>query len=811
MTRFSRAALAIVIALFALADGFAQVATPPPGNDSSLLTTIQAACANANSTSVANLGDKTTWTIGYLGLPFSVTGSIAGTTLTVTVPDAGGGLIEVNDVISGTGVTGGTYITALGTGTGGTGTYTVSASQTVSSTTISSSAVTTTCSNAAQAALNTWVPAPSATTQDWYWIAGDTNPTTQVFSYQGGFVTNSGTTFKAWLAAGPGSLQATVSGAANNGSGLIRLTTTSTANFQTNQWWQVADVVGTTEANGTWAITVIDGTHIDLQSSTFTNAYVSGGVVWGASPSATAAAIYQSVYNLETTPGMTNATPSGVITPSQNNIFYNGIFGAANKFAGGFYLAGSLSFTLTGDVNDYSPTVALGANNTLRLNGGVVDRTITGLDASNLWNTTNLGTDGLIIQIVNVGTTNSLILKNQSTSSAVGNRFLLGSDVMLVPNQSIFLRYDGLGSSRWRPWQSYSANASNLNSGVTPVPQAAVVGGPQGRLTLQSGSPVMTADQVNKATLYYDCFVGNKVPYYNGTTDVYDTIPSCEVSTAMAASGTGVLNNASVFDVWWEGNVNHNICIATNGTSTVTSGVGGWSSDTGSPSNTARGTGYSQLDRTTRPYITNANGILHCYNGATDYVGVGTQANKLTYLGTIYTTAAGQTGVALRPTGASGGANNVIGLSNAYNRIQVTAINRDTAASWTLASTTWRYADNNANNTITFVDGLQTSSIDASYYETPNVNGVTVAEGIEYGPQLDWSSGAPDLSTTVYNSNINGMTAAPAANGSWYPQMGKHSVSGVEASYGTQSATIYASGWGSTAGQMQALTVKIWM
>jgi len=58
--------------------------------------------------------------------------SITGTTLTVggTVT----GIFTVGMTITGTGVTNGTTITALGTGTGGAGTYTVSASQTVAST-----------------------------------------------------------------------------------------------------------------------------------------------------------------------------------------------------------------------------------------------------------------------------------------------------------------------------------------------------------------------------------------------------------------------------------------------------------------------------------------------------------------------------------------------------------------------------------------------------------------------------------------------------------------------------------------------------
>lgn len=81
------------------------------------------------------------------------------------------------------------------------------------------------------------------------------------------------------------SMAVSVTGAANNGSGLIRLTVTSTSNFSTGDIRVVQSVLGTTEANGTWTITVIDSTHIDLQNSTFTNAYISGGgVVLGSGP-----------------------------------------------------------------------------------------------------------------------------------------------------------------------------------------------------------------------------------------------------------------------------------------------------------------------------------------------------------------------------------------------------------------------------------------------------------------------------------------------------------------------------------------------
>lgn len=70
-----------------------------------------------------------------------------------------------------------------------------------------------------------------------------------------------------------------VTNAASNGSGLIRLTITSTSTLATGNEVSVAQVGGTSEANGSWIITVIDGTNIDLQGSTFLNAYTSGGTV----------------------------------------------------------------------------------------------------------------------------------------------------------------------------------------------------------------------------------------------------------------------------------------------------------------------------------------------------------------------------------------------------------------------------------------------------------------------------------------------------------------------------------------------------
>jgi acyl CoA:acetate/3-ketoacid CoA transferase alpha subunit len=64
----------------------------------------------------------------------TITASISGTTLTVTA--VASGTLYVGQTIQGAGITANTVITALGTGTGNTGTYTVSNSQTIASETM---------------------------------------------------------------------------------------------------------------------------------------------------------------------------------------------------------------------------------------------------------------------------------------------------------------------------------------------------------------------------------------------------------------------------------------------------------------------------------------------------------------------------------------------------------------------------------------------------------------------------------------------------------------------------------------------------
>jgi hypothetical protein len=68
-----------------------------------------------------------------------------------------------------------------------------------------------------------------------------------------------------------------ITGAANNGSGLIRITSTGHT-FRDEDRVTITGVGGTVEANAAnWRVAFVNANTFDLKNSTFTNAYTSGG------------------------------------------------------------------------------------------------------------------------------------------------------------------------------------------------------------------------------------------------------------------------------------------------------------------------------------------------------------------------------------------------------------------------------------------------------------------------------------------------------------------------------------------------------
>jgi hypothetical protein len=295
-------------------------------------------------------------------------------------------------------------------------------------------------------------------------------------------------------------------------------------------------------------------------------------------------------------------------------------------------------------------------------------------------NPTFTGTNFLTLANLASPSTAWSLLGNASGTAGSGNYapFTIGSLVQKstsVASDFCLISDQGAAGQLKYSLCSNVGSSSGLSSLNTLTGAVTLLEPPKGRLTLNTHTPVMTISYTNQTTLYYDCYDGgNIVNYYNGSNDVQDTIPSCEVSTAMQSTGAGILNGSGVFDVWWSSA--HTICVTTNGAG------GGWASD-GGGSNTVRGTGYSALDFTSRPYITNKQGIAHCYNGSLDKGSIA--VNQATYLGTIAT---GGSGVVSWTLGgaASGGSAATLGVWNYYNRAQVSTTVEDTFAMYTSGS-----------------------------------------------------------------------------------------------------------------------------
>jgi hypothetical protein len=103
-------------------------------SQNTVITALGTGTGGVGTYTVSNSQTTASTTINSVASPAIVTGAITGTTLTVSAVTSG--TLRIGQTIDGTGVTDGTIIKAFGTGSGGVGTYTVSASQTVSSTTI---------------------------------------------------------------------------------------------------------------------------------------------------------------------------------------------------------------------------------------------------------------------------------------------------------------------------------------------------------------------------------------------------------------------------------------------------------------------------------------------------------------------------------------------------------------------------------------------------------------------------------------------------------------------------------------------------
>jgi YVTN family beta-propeller protein len=289
---------------------------------------------------------------------------------------------------------------------------------------------------------------------------------------------------------------------------------------------------------------------------------------------------------------------------------------------------------------------------------------------------------------------------------------------------------------------------------------------PQGRLTLSSSSPVMTADATAQSTIYYLPYVGAVVPVYNGSSFVNETLGSSGISLALDSNSahTGYQASGSLFDIF-----------AFMNSSVLTLGTGpAWTNST---------TRSNALTQVSGIWVNNASITLRF--GTASGNTVSASANQATYLGTMYATANGQTGMQFKPTGAAGGSGNVLGLYNACNRLSIRSIETDSTGSWTYATAAWRKVNNSASNSISFVDGLQQSSISTTYSVLGQIN---TSASLGVGVNLDSTTGTPDK-YGVYTYATAACQVMVGAADLFSPQLGFHVLTAMENSFNGFTAT----------------------
>lgn len=214
------------------------------------------------------------------------------------------------------------------------------------------------------------------------------------------------------------------------------------------------------------------------------------------------------------------------------------------SFNGAVYFNGTITPTvLAADQNDWTPTGGFAGANTVRV-ASTSAITITGLAG---------GASGRTVIFHNIGSY-PITFASNSASSAAANRFLVGSPVVLSPNQDTTLQYDGL-STGWRQIAtgvSISGASNNLkivNDGTNPgttlnVTASAITvedsNGVSHRINNVAVNPVITASGVNGldtgSLVAYTFYSVNVIynPQTNVTAGLYSTSATCLGATLPA-------------------------------------------------------------------------------------------------------------------------------------------------------------------------------------------------------------------------------------------------------------------------------------
>jgi hypothetical protein len=304
---------------------------------------------------------------------------------------------------------------------------------------------------------------------------------------------------------------------------------------------------------------------------------------------------------------------------------------------------------------------------------------------------------------------------------------------------------------------SVTGNFSFGGTYTSPVPEVF----PQGRLTLTSNTPVMTADVNNAGTIYYTPFNGTVAPIYNGTSSWTQEIFSQLTLVLDSTHHT----SGSVHDVF---------LFLNSGVLTIVAGPA-WTSTT------TRGTGA------TTTQIQQQNGLwvntvsMTAYNNNVSYT---VPALQGLYIGSFYCNAAASVTMNFSPSPAAQGSANIFGLYNAYNRVRLFSEETTSATVGVAVANTWQQMG--TTSTITFLDGLQQSALVASIEGDASI---AASNNGRIGVNIDSTTATPTRVFAVFAVAAGGPTNVNFmhARYSFFPVLGLHVLSAM--SYGSSTNT----------------------
>ena len=294
---------------------------------------------------------------------------------------------------------------------------------------------------------------------------------------------------------------------------------------------------------------------------------------------------------------------------------------------------------------------------------------------------------------------------------------------------------------------SYAARRDHVHGGGSVAPHE-----PGGRPTLVSGTPVMTSEQANKTAIYYTPYKHDLVPIYSGSwLETAFTELTLNLDSDSGHTGYHEVNKQFDLFVYNDG-----------GTLRLLSGPV-WTSGT------ARATA---IERINGVWMNAASMTGRFGTGAGDTVTVA--QDRGTYVGTFRAISNGQTTWKLGGTGA-GGNPGLLYLWSAYHRVPVVVQVRDNTDSWTYGtSNTWRPLNNNSNNIIEFVRGLDED------YVRAELNYQCLASATGYAALAVGLDSTSSPTGILFRNGSTAVAPMSVAKYAGQPGIGLHYVMGLE-------------------------------